>query len=83
MQSEIESLKQRNRRVEADKAWETSKTRRAVIAVLTYFVVVIFLISINVANPWLNAFVPTIGFLLSTLTIGYLKKIWIRNFYNK
>ncbi|MBS3137276.1 hypothetical protein J4232_02475 [Candidatus Woesearchaeota archaeon] len=78
MQSEIESIKQRNKRVEADKAWETSKTRRIIIAVLTYFVIVIFLISIDVQHPWLNALVPTFGFILSTLTLNYFKKIWIR-----
>jgi len=35
---EIEKIKGRNRRVEADKAWETSLTRKILIAVLTYFV---------------------------------------------
>jgi hypothetical protein len=78
MHSEIKLIKERNKRVEADKAWETSKARRIIISVLTYFVVVIFLISIDVQHPWLNALVPTIGFLLSTLTLNYFKKIWIR-----
>ena len=83
MQTEIESIKERNKRLEADKAWEISKTRRAIIAILTYFVIVVFLISIDVSNPWLNALVPVVGFLLSTLTINYFKKIWIAKIYNK
>ena len=42
MQKEIVALKERNKKVEADKAWETSWSRKLVIAVLTYAVIVIF-----------------------------------------
>lgn len=80
MNDDIESIKQRNKRVEMDKAWETSKTRRTIIAVITYFVVVIFLYLIKAPYPWLNALVPTIGFILSTLTIPFIKKIWMKRF---
>ncbi len=83
MQSAIESLQKRNRRVEADKAWEISKTRSIIIAVLTYCIVVIFLISLGVLHPWLNALVPVLGFLLSTLTLDYFKQIWIKHIYKK
>jgi len=78
MSSEIETLKERNKRVEADKAWETSKTRRLIIALMTYFVVVFFLWSIAAPKPWLNALVPTVGFLLSTLTLPFFKKLWLK-----
>ncbi len=78
MQPEIESIKERNRRVEAGKAWETSFTRRAIIAALTYIIVVIFLILINVPYPWLNALVPVAGFIISTLTMPIVKKWWLR-----
>ena len=80
---EIELIKERNRRVEIDKAWETSKTRRTVIALMTYFVIVIFLYIIDVANPWLIALVPTIGYVLSTLTLPFFKKTWIKGIYKK
>ena len=80
---EIELIKERNRRVEIDKAWETSKTRRTVIALMTYFVIVIFLYIIDVANPWLIALVPTIGYILSTLTLPFFKKTWIKGIYKK
>jgi len=33
LQSEIETIKQRNQRVEADKAWETSWARRFIILI--------------------------------------------------
>lgn len=78
MKEEIEKIKERNRRVEADKAWETSKTRRLIIAFFTYGTVAIFLKIINGPNPWVNAFIPAIGFLLSTLTLSFFKEIWIQ-----
>jgi len=83
MKEEIESIKERNKRVEAEKAWETSFTRRFIIAGLTYIVVVIFLYLINVQNPWLNALVPVGGFILSTLTMPLVKRWWAANLYKK
>ena len=74
---EIQKIKQRNTRVEIDKLWETSYTRKIIIAILTYFVIVLFFISANIANPFVNAIVPTLGFILSTLSLPYFKKIWI------
>jgi len=82
MKSEIQKIQERNKRVEMDKAWEISKTRRAVIAILTYFIVVIFLYLINAPNPFLSALVPVLGFILSTLTLDFFKKIWIKKFTN-
>ena len=70
-------LRARNARVELDKAWETSTTRRGIIAIGTYGVVVVFLYAIEAPHPWLNALLPAIGFVLSTLTLPFFKKIWI------
>lgn len=74
----IEKLEARNRRVEADKAWETSWWRRLAIVVLTYFVIVIYLGLVVHINPWVNAIVPSVGFFLSTLTLSILKRIWLK-----
>ena len=35
LEKELEAIKERNKRVEADKAWETSKNRRGIIAAAT------------------------------------------------
>ena len=83
MENEIELIKTRNKRVEIDKAWETSKTRRVIISIMTYFIIVIFLFSIDAPNPWLISLVPTTGYLLSTLTLPLIKKWWVRSIYNK
>lgn len=73
----IETLEARNKRVEADKAWEGSWARKIAIMTLTYFVVVSYLYFVVKIDPWINAVVPVVGFFLSTLTIGLLKKAWI------
>ena len=83
MEKEINLIKERNRRVETDKAWETSNTKRAIITVMTYIVIVIFLFIINAPSPWLTALVPTIGYLLSTLTMPLFKKLWIKSINKK
>ncbi|MFA5986611.1 MAG: hypothetical protein WC819_04675 [Parcubacteria group bacterium] len=80
---EIEEIKKRNQRVEADKAWETSLARKCMIVCLTYTVVVIFFFSANLSRPFINAIVPTIGFLLSTITGGLIKKRWLATVYKK
>ncbi|VVB57274.1 Uncharacterised protein [uncultured archaeon] len=79
--SEIENLQARNRRVELDKAWETSKTRRAILAVSTYLILVIFLVLINAPNPFVNALVPTFGFLISTFSLSFFKSWWAKTLY--
>ena len=74
---EIEAIKTRNKRVETDKAWETSWTRRICIMVLTYVVVVLYSMTIaQISNVWLSSLVPVMGFMLSTLSLGLIRKLW-------
>ncbi|MFY9228360.1 MAG: hypothetical protein WAO28_03470 [Candidatus Microsaccharimonas sp.] len=72
-------IEARNKKVESDKAWETSWTRRISIMVLTYLVVVAYLHFIVHIDPWINAIVPVLGFLLSTLTVRLIKNLWTRS----
>ncbi len=81
MQS-IQDILERNSRVELDKAWETSKTRRAVIAAITYAVAALFMYRIGVEDFWLNACIPTGGYVLSTLSLPWIKRHWLK-YYNK
>lgn len=76
LKNEIELIKQRNARVEADKAWETSLFRKILVAVLTYIVIVLFFTVAKLSKPFINAIVPTVGFILSTLSIPFFKKLW-------
>jgi peptidoglycan/LPS O-acetylase OafA/YrhL len=76
LEARIEAIEARNRKVEQDKAWEVSWTRRVSIGALTYAVIVVYLFVINNSNPWVNAAVPVVGFVLSTLALSWVKTIW-------
>jgi len=79
----VEMIQKRNLNVEADKAWETSGTRKALIALGTYILLGIYMGYIGVADPWKNALIPTLGFLLSTLTLSWVKHVWVQRYYKK
>lgn len=81
--SDIKSLQERNRKVEADKAWEKSWFRRITIMLITYGVIGGYLNFLNVEKAWLHALVPATGYMLSTLGLGFLKDIWISRIYTK
>lgn len=83
LEKRITAIENRNSKVESDKAWETSLTRKLLLIIFTYLAIGIYLNAINVANPWLNAIVPAIGFLLSTLTLPFFKNFWLKYFYKK
>ena len=77
LEKEIEEIKERNRRVELDKKWETSLTRKICIAVLTYIVVIFYTVLTNkISNVFLSSLVPVIGFTLSTLSLKVVRRIW-------
>jgi hypothetical protein len=78
LHKEIEKIKARNKRVEKDKAWETSFFRKFLIFVLTYAVIVIFFFFAKLSQPFINAIVPSVAFLLSTISIPIVKKWWLK-----
>jgi len=80
LENEIVKIKERNKKVELDKAWETSWSRKICICVLTYIVVVIYSHLINkISNIWLSSLVPVIGFTLSTVSLTFVRNIWEKN----
>lgn len=79
IQEELKVLQERNKRVEADKAWETSVFRKVLISLITYIVASVVLYSIGVENFYISAIIPTLGFLLSTLSLPSIKAWWIKN----
>lgn len=73
----IKSIEERNKRVELDKSWETSWTRRICIMILTYIVIIIYSYLIRkYDNVFLTSIVPVIGFTLSTLSLKVLRRVW-------
>jgi len=83
LEERVEKIEKRNKKVEDDKAWEGSWTRKIVLIIFTYLAVGFYLNVINVQNPWINAIVPSLGFLLSTLTLPFIKNWWKKNIYKK
>ena len=79
----IEIIEKRNRRVEADKAWESSWSRKILLALFTYLSIALYFQYILQKDPWLNAIVPTVGFILSTMTLSFFKELWIKYFFRK
>lgn len=78
LENEIIKIKQRNWKVEEDKSWETSSARRILLVVFTYVSIGLYMYAIGVADPWRNAVIPSIGFLLSTLSLPFFKNIWLK-----
>lgn len=77
IEERIIKIEERNKRVELNKSWETSWTRKISIMVLTYLVVITYSYVIrNFDNILLSSLVPVIGFTLSTLSLKYIRKIW-------
>lgn len=77
LEKEIKKIQERNKKVELDKTWETSWTRRICIMILTYIVVIIYSYVIKkFDNIFLSSLVPVIGFTLSTLSLKLVRKIW-------
>jgi len=76
LEDRINKIEQRNKKVELDKAWETSWTRRICICILTYIVVIAYSYMVrNYDNILLSSLVPVIGFTL-TLSLKLIRKIW-------
>ncbi len=76
-------IQERNIRVEADKAWEMSWTRRIIIAVGTYVIIGGYLTILKLEQAWLHAFVPAAAYILSTLGLHYIKLVWLQKIYKK
>lgn len=83
LEKRIEKIENRNKKVEVDKSWETSLTRKILLIVFTYFSIGLYMSVIAVPSPWLNAVIPSIGFLLSTLSLPFFRGIWEKYTRNK
>ena len=58
IEKRISGIEKRNKKVELDKAWETSITRKIIIAILTYIVIVLFFEFAGLPKPFINSIVP-------------------------
>lgn len=81
IEKELDAIKERNSRVEANKAWETSTTRASSILFITYLVMLLFMRSLGVERYWANALVPALGFFLSIQSLPFIKRWWIKRYH--
>jgi len=78
IEQQLEIIRQRNSRVEADKAWEASLMRIGTICLITYLVAALLLYVIGAHRFFLDALVPSLGFFLSTQSLPPIKRWWIK-----
>ena len=74
----LKNIEERNKKVEIDKSWETSWTRRGLLALFTYLAIGFYLAAVNIEKPWINAIVPAAAFMLSTLTMPLFTRMWVK-----
>ncbi len=75
---ELEKIKTRNKRVEKDKAWETSRTRAVFISLSSFLLIYILMKLINAEKPFLNAIIAAASYLISTFSYDILKEWWLQ-----
>lgn len=77
IEKRIAQIEERNKKVELEKSWETSKTRWISILIITYVLATIVMYIIDVPRPYLNSIIPTLGYFLSVQSLPFIKKIWM------
>ncbi len=78
LDEEVEAIKARNRRVEADKAWEISVFRLVVLSAVTFIFSLAVLYFIKTENYLLSAFSSTAGLIISSQSLPFIKRWWVR-----
>ena len=78
LEKEVSLIQERNQRVEADKAWETSAFRVITITTMTYVVAVVVLYLMDIERFYLSALIPAVGYFLSVQSLPLIKQWWIK-----
>jgi len=81
LKAEIETIKLRNTRVEADKAWETSIFRLTVLSIITFIFSITVLYFVKTEEYLLSALSSTAGLIISSQSLPFIKRWWIKNRY--
>ena len=83
LENQLNEIQRRNKRVEADKAWEVSKFRIGCIVILTYLTTCLVFYILGVTEFYLSAIIPTLGYYLSTQGLPILKNLWVNRYLKK
>lgn len=79
LEKETQEIKERNAKVEINKAWETSWTRKAAIFTLTYAAITTYFYVASLPDPFVNSLVPALAFVISTFSLPAFKKLWAKH----
>jgi hypothetical protein len=79
IEANLSTINERNRKVERDKLWEVSAARRGFIAFVTFLTVSLVLWLVGSRRPLIEACIPTIGYLLSCLSLPVVRRLWERS----
>lgn len=81
--AKIQNIESRNAKVEADKAWELSWSRRVIIALSTYGIIAGYLcfLGLETQDAFLHTLVPALAYMLSTISLPIFKTFWIERVY--
>jgi hypothetical protein len=82
LEERIAVIEQRNIKVEKEKAWETSLLRAVALTILTYVIMILVFWKLGNTAPFQNAIVPTLGFILSTQSLPFIKHWWIKRYHS-
>lgn len=58
--------------------FNSSWTRIIIITTLTYIIMSNYMLFLQVKEPYYNAVIPATGFYLSTLSLSFVRKLWIQ-----
>ena len=83
IESSLETIDERNQRVELEKSWEQSNTRVFSIFFLTYLLMCLVFYVLGISEFYLSAIIPSLGYLLSTLSLPIIKRLWIKQRSNQ
>ena len=83
LEQRVERIEARNAAVEGDKAWEVSNARKILIAVFTFFIIGFYLQAVGVHEAWTHALVGTLGFMVSTLSMPFFRRAWVRYIWKR
>ena len=83
LETRLAALEARNKKVDTNKAWETSLTRRLSIMLITYATACSLLYVLLVPDWYFGALMPVCGYLLSTLSLPYIRRLWEKSYQPK
>ncbi|QQG49651.1 MAG: hypothetical protein HZB70_02530 [Candidatus Berkelbacteria bacterium] len=79
LEKRVSAIEARNAKVASDKEWETSLIRKIILLITTYLLIGAYMQLMGINRPWGNAIIPSIGFLISTLTLQWAKNAWLKS----